>query len=126
MKISGLLLLLGASVSAHAEQLQCKAAYDEGSHYELVAGMKDHSVQGAVNFRYVTTDGVDLHQDLAVKSQAIVPGQKLQLRAENSAAGVTVEAPYQMNTKNYRGTIRIGFDVEHDEPFDLDVTCVLL
>lgn len=119
------LLCLFFTPSAFAETLQCRADFDESSHYELSAEVHPRTESSPASFRYVTEDGIDLRASLVASSEAIVPGQTVSIVAANENMGATVHAAFDAATKSYRGTMLVTFDLQQADPVELDASCTV-
>jgi hypothetical protein len=126
MKIFTFLLgLFIFSSAAHAEKFQCRADFDESSHYELSAETESGSIRGSVVFRYVTEDGIDLSAELSPKEQKFESEKFFRVMAENQNMRVLAEGIFDRTQEKFSGNIRVNFDLEHADPVELAAICTL-
>jgi len=114
---------LVAPLPVYAGSLHCRADYDESSHYELTAQVSGETIQGAVGFRYVTSDNIDLHADLSPKQQRVEPGKGISFEAANDSMSVKLETVFEK--AGYKGPLEVSFSLDHAEPLTLDAVCAL-
>jgi hypothetical protein len=104
--------------------LQCTAPFDDASHYELNAVLKEGRVAGPLKFSYVTTDGLDLKAELKVTKQGISE-KSLVLEGTNGNMAVQAAADFVAGAQNYQGTLGVSFNYDGTPPVEVALTCVV-
>ncbi|MGZ3655492.1 MAG: hypothetical protein ACXVB9_20215 [Bdellovibrionota bacterium] len=120
-----LLIPVLVSLPAFAETLNCRADYDEGSHYEISAAVNGRAISGDVAFRFLSNDGINLHSALKPQTQSFDVGKKIELTARDENMSVALRTDFETGSKDYEGVLTVTFDLQDAQPVDVNAQCTL-
>jgi len=113
------------SLPAFAETLNCRADYDEGSHYEISAAVNGRAISGDVAFRFLSNDGINLHSALKPQTQNFELARKIELTARDENMSVALKADFETGAQDYEGVLTVTFDLQDAQPVVVNAQCTL-